>query len=167
MNHFPNNDRIYNYLFKPLLLIFGIVGLSGMARAQVLDWATSVGGKAVDDNRSLAVDHNGNIYLAGTFSDTADFNPGSATNMLVSAGRADAFLAKYDLESNYQWAIRMGGSAFDYGKDVAVDAQGNVYVIGYFVMKANFNPAGGDTLRAGLGMQDIFVAKYDVNGNYL
>lgn len=167
MKHFANNNCIYNSLFGPLLLILGMTGLSGIAHAQVLDWAVSVGGKAVDDNRSLAVDHHGNIYLAGTFSDTADFNPGSATDVLVPAGRADAFLAKYDPESNYQWAIRMGGSAFDYGKGVAVDAQGNVYVVGYFVMKANFNPAGGDTLHAGMGMQDIFVAKYDRDGNYL
>jgi len=153
-------------LLRTQLLFFYLL-LTGMtANAQALEWVQSMGGTAGDQSRSMATDKDGNVYVTGTFNGTADFNNRRGIDTLKSGGGTDIFLAKYDAAGKYLWAIKMGGTAADYGQGVTVDAAGNVYVVGYFVLKATFNPAGGDTLRAGAGFNDIFVAKYDANGNY-
>src|SRR4051812_22070785 len=47
------------------------------AFAASLGYARSVGGNTIDVNRGVAVDGNGNAYLAGYFAGTADFDPGA------------------------------------------------------------------------------------------
>ncbi len=149
-----------------LMLMLCLIAGSINTNAEVLEWARSTGGKSTDNSRSIAVDKNGNTYIAGTFYGTTDFNPGPGVDTLSPRGTQEAFLAKYDPNGNYLWAIRIGGDRADEGNAVALDEDGNVYVTGFFVFRAFFDPSGKDTLKAGAGFQDAFVAKYDSNGNY-
>ncbi|MDP1801225.1 MAG: SBBP repeat-containing protein [Bacteroidota bacterium] len=57
-------------------------------------WAINLGGTARDYAYSLAVDPSGNVYTTGWFEGTADFDPGSATVNLTSAGAFDIFILK-------------------------------------------------------------------------
>ena len=59
-----------------------------------LVWAGQMGGTGVDSARGIGVDTAGNIFVAGSFSGTADFDPGAGTYNLTSAGGADIFIAK-------------------------------------------------------------------------
>ena len=59
------------------------------------------------------------------------------------------------------FAFAIGGTEDDRGSDIAVDAQGNSYVIGSFADAADFDPGAGVTNLTGRG----FVAKYDSAGN--
>lgn len=154
-------------LFKSkLLLIFLCLSVGNIRlNAEELDWARSMGSSSVDNSNDVAVDKEGNTYVVGTFYGTVDFNPGAGIDTLGVAGGSDVFLAKYDVSGNYVWAIRVGGIRAEEGKAVAVDGDGNVYITGFFVFQASFN-GGVDTLKAGAGFQDIFVAKYDAKGNY-
>lgn len=60
-----------------------------------LVWAGQVGGQGPDLGESIAVDAAGAVYATGVFFGTADFDPGAATNSLVSAGVADVFVMKF------------------------------------------------------------------------
>lgn len=99
-------------------------------------WAKSWGGPYYDDCTCLAVDESGTVYGAGMFaSQTADFDPGPATNDLhadnptTDWGRVDVFLTKFDSSGNFQWAKSWGESNhWDAGQGVALDAMENVYV---------------------------------------
>ena len=62
---------------------------------QAYQWANSVGVSSDDFGYSVAVDASGNVYIAGYFSDTADFDPGIGTANLIAAGGHDIFFAKY------------------------------------------------------------------------
>ncbi len=127
-------------------------------------WAINIGSSGADWGQAVAVDDSGNVYLTGRFSGPADFDPGSGGDTLTSAGGLDMFVAKYDSSGNYRWANSMGGSGTDVAQAIAV-SRGNVYVTGVFnSATANFNPGG--TLAA-IGGLDVFLAKYDLNGNYL
>jgi hypothetical protein len=58
-----------------------------------------------------ATDASGNIYKAGGFFGTVDFNPGSGTANLTSySPGSDIYLAKYTSSGNYVWAFRVGVS---------------------------------------------------------
>jgi hypothetical protein len=74
----------------------------------------------------------------------------------MDLGTYDTFLSKYDVNGNVLWAKRAGGSDYDAGVSIAVDASGNAFVTGYF----NFSPInfGKDTLVCA-GELDIFLAK--------
>ena len=62
-----------------------------------------------------------------------------------------------------QWAVRAGESGDQEGVDVVVDLQGNGIVVGEFVGTVDF---GGGALTSA-GQADIFVAKYDSQGQHV
>ena len=75
------------------------------------------------------------------------------------------------LEPQWQWTVNAGGIAMDYPNSIAVDSQGNQYIIGRFEYTATF---GSHTLTAIEGEEDygkyntdLFVAKLDPSGNWL
>ncbi len=73
----------------------------------------------------------------------------------------DIFLVKYDDSGNVLWAKSAGGTDWDEGNSVAVDAYGNIYVTGYFDSPTiTFD---SDNLT-NAGNWDIFLVKYDASG---
>ncbi|MBI3134104.1 MAG: hypothetical protein HYZ14_05450, partial [Bacteroidetes bacterium] len=85
---------------------------------------------------SLDLDAAGNIYLAGVYSLTVDFDPSTGTQSKTSNGLADLFLAKYSSVGNYEWVYTNGGTAQDVLMDVEVSPGGSIRVVGH-----NENPA--------------------------
>jgi hypothetical protein len=57
-------------------------------------WAGQMGGAGTDEGRAIAVNGTGDIFVAGDFTDTADFDPGPGTYNLTSAGGYDFFVAR-------------------------------------------------------------------------
>ena len=68
---------------------------------------------------------------------------------------------------NFEWAKNMGGSNTDVGYSVITDATGNSYITGSFQGTADFDPSSSIANLVSNGANDFFVAKYDVDGNYL
>lgn len=93
-------------------------------------WALQWGGKHADAVRALAVDAAGNVYVAGTFQLTADFDAGDGRTLLTSAGRTDIFVLKLDAERRLAWAQQLGGEHADDVTALTVAADGTVYVGG-------------------------------------
>lgn len=98
------------------------------ARDDSLVWVLRMGGDAVgssytDTGRSIALDTQGNVYVAGEFYATADF--GSMT-LTVTAG-VDGFVAKINASGSFAW-VRQVANAI-YSRGVGVDGQGNVYAM--------------------------------------
>jgi len=115
-------------------------------------WAKQAGGIGNDEGYGITVDANGNSYITGCFySSSATF--GNTT--LTSSGYNNIFVAKLDSNGNWLWAKQAGGAIDDCGYDIALDANGNSYVTGFFMESANF---GTSTLTSS-GDRDIFVAK--------
>jgi hypothetical protein len=115
----------------------------------------------------------GSVYVTGDFSGTVDFDPGAGVSALTSAGGSvDVFVSKLDQAGNFVWARGMGGAtapSFDTGRDVAVDAAGNVLTTGFFTSPADFDPGPGQfLLDTGVnGSQAVFVSKLDAAGNFV
>jgi hypothetical protein len=133
--------------------------VAGYDSAGNLLWAKSAGGSDFDSGHAIAMDIAGNSYLSGIFSGTATFGGITLTN----AEGATHFIAKYSSSGNVLWAQKAGGGADDGSGVVAVDAAGNSYFTGWFSGTANF----GNTNLTSLGLDDLFVTKYDSAGHLL
>jgi hypothetical protein len=130
------------------------------------------GGTLAEGGQSVAVDSSGNIYTAGYFQGTVDFDPGAGTANLTSAGANDFFVSKLDASGNYVWAKSFGGSSTEWGFteteiSVAVDSLGNVYTVGNLYSTVDFDPGAGTANLTSGGADDVFVLKMDASGNYV
>lgn len=131
------------------------------------EWVKQIGGTGNDFGFSLALDVSGNIYTAGVFEGTVDFDPSVGTNNLTSSGGRDAFISKLDVSGNFIWAKNFGGMNDDQARSIAIDASGNVYTTGHFEGTADFDPSVGTYSLTSEGDQDIFIHKLDVSGNFV
>jgi hypothetical protein len=80
----------------------------------------------------------------------------------MSAGAADIFIAKLDNNGDHLWSYRFGGERSDTGFSVATGERGSVFLTGEFQQTVRF---GGEPLTSA-GYDDIFVAKFDLNGHH-
>ncbi|MBK9732783.1 MAG: T9SS type A sorting domain-containing protein [Chitinophagaceae bacterium] len=128
-------------------------------------WVKSMGGPIWDFALSVAIDGSGNVYTIGYFDGTADFDPGTSTYNLTSAGNYDVVISKLDASGNFIWADRMGGSDVDYGFEVTTDVAGNVFIAGEFKGTADFDPGTGVNNLTSQGTYDMFICKLDNAGN--
>ncbi|HPF89651.1 MAG TPA: SBBP repeat-containing protein, partial [Flavobacteriales bacterium] len=107
------------------------------------DWAISFGASSSDQGYSVTVDASGNVYTTGSFLGTADFDPGSGTANLTSAGPWDIFIQKLNASGNFVWANSFGDSSIDGGYSITTDASGNIFTTGHFAGTVDFNPGVG------------------------
>jgi len=107
-------------------------------------WNRTWGGTNAEVGMSVAIDDSDNIYLVGY---TGTFG----------AGGFDTFIVKYDINGNQLWNRTWGGSNNEYpyyNGGVAIGPSNDIYIT-------------GQTDSFGAGNYDVFIAKYDNNGNQL
>ena len=129
-------------------------------------WVKSFGSSSNDYGYSITVDDSGNVYTTGFFNGIIDFNPGTGTANLSSAGGLDVFVQKLDASGNFVWAKSFGSIGDDFGISIAVDTFGSVYTVGNFGGTVDFDPGAGTTNLSSVGRADIFVQKLDATGNF-
>jgi len=132
----------------------------------ILIWVQVITGVSTNFNYNINIcaDRQNNIYVDGMFADSLNF--GTAT-VLTPAGGQDIFFAKYSTSGVFQWYEDIGGansSINSYGLVMSKDNY--VYISGYFSGTIYFNPFNSSIFVSDHGIRDMFLAKYDVNGNY-
>ena len=128
-------------------------------------WAQSQGGVGMDTSKGIAVAADGCVYTIGRFVGTADFDPGSNTYNLTSAGGYDWYVSKLDSAGSFVWAKAWGGTADDDGRGIALSADGNVYITGRFQNTVDFDPGSDTTNLTTTDGTHLFIAKLDSAGN--
>ena len=126
-------------------------------------WANTIGAADGDVATSITIDAGGNVLITGWFtSPSITFG----TTVLTNAGTAssDFFIAKYDSAGNLIWAKSAGGTVNDRGQDVSTDGTGNIFVAGWYT-SPTINFGTGVLTNSGSATNEIFVVKYDPNGN--
>ena len=103
---------------KSLSLFFFTFLWVNTLQAQQLNfsWANAMGapntiGSASAVGISIAHDNFGNVFLAGTFQDTIDFDPGPGTTWVASTGAYDIFIAKFNIQGNLIWIKSFAGTS--------------------------------------------------------
>jgi hypothetical protein len=132
--------------------------LSGAAS---LLYSTFLGGMNRDLGQGIAVDANGRAYITGRTASIGDFplvNPLQAT----IGGDFDAFVAEIDPAqagaASLIFSTYLGGTGYDQGNAIALDADGNAYVTGYTGSATTF-PVLNPLQAAKSGGYDAFLSK--------
>lgn len=143
--------------------------LAKMTPAGSVVWAKGFGGLGAIRGQNIAFDRNENIYLTGVSSspfilfgtDTLFNIPGVGPPQ----DNVSQYIVKFDSTGAYQWGKTVGGLRYlGTGNCVAADQEGNVYVGGVFTDP--YVVFGSDTLF-NMGSENIFLVRYDTDGNLL
>lgn len=124
-------------------------------------WAKSFGSIALDRLTGMKSHDGINISISGYYSDTLIVDPDLDT--LFSSGTSDIFLARLDSSGSFEWAKGFGNEEFDQANGIAVDNNGSIYLTGFFADEVDF----GDFTIESAGEEDIFISKFDDQGNCL
>ncbi|MCT7997590.1 SBBP repeat-containing protein, partial [Laspinema olomoucense] len=114
-----------------------------------LIWTKQLGSESYEGSTGIAIAPSGEIYITGTTLGTLE-----GTNL----GSNDIFIAKYSINGDRLWTRQAGTSASDVPYSIVTDSIGNLYIVGQ---------TQGELEGANAGRRDIFISKYDSNGNLL
>lgn len=137
-------------------------------------WSFTFGGAGDDRANCITIDDQENIYLAGLFQGTADFDPAPGVVLdITSQGSSDIYILKLDQNGSLIWVKTIG----DYGggtdpqsaEGVAIDPAGNVLVTGVYKGIADFDPGVGIAEEEPVNDNffDVFILKLDTDGNFI
>jgi hypothetical protein len=119
----------------------------------IMQWSRQLGTVGNDRGYAIAIGANDEIYVAGVAG-------GLLPLARVHHGKWDIFIAKFDTSGNHLWTKEHGTADSESAADIAIGPSGNLYVTGS--TNGTLNAADGYA-----GMDDLFLGKYDANGNQL
>ncbi len=134
------------------------------ANGSTLAWSTCLGGGAVDEARSIALDGSDGVFVTG-FTSSADF-PLQGGLGTPWAGVENAFVARYGSAGALSWASLLTGSNWQKGWGIAATLSGEAVVVGQ-TASADFpvTPGAYDTT---LGADtDGFIVRFNADGTTL
>lgn len=143
-----------------LLLIFNIFFINCFVSQNY--WTQSSGGNNVDEAMDICINSSNETFVTGYFTNNSIFHPFSLTS--ISAGIPDGFIYKTNQNGQILWAKQFGGMGSDRGISCKVDNNGDLLVLGYYF---GTMVIGTTTLNSVSGSQDVFVAKFNTNGNLI
>lgn len=136
---------------------------------EYLYWFNALTLFAEDEGFSVAIDPQGNAYLTG-YTRSEDFCqvfgtvPGYHPTYF---GETDAFALKIKADgSGLAYCTFLGGSDWDAGRAIAVDSQGNAYVVGG-TWSIDFPITPGAVQSSLADLRDVFLVRLDPSGTQL
>ena len=128
-------------------------------------YSTFLGGNGLDASDGIAVDSADNAYITGVTT-SSNFPTTAGALHTTYGGATDAFVTKLNpAGSALVYSTFLGGSGFDTGASIAVDANNNAYVTGQ-TTSSNF-PTANPTQSALGGASDAFVSELNAAGSQL
>jgi hypothetical protein len=124
------------------------IGIIRMDGAATIDWSAVWGSEELEYPRRIAIDADGDVYVAGTTQGEFDQQP--------ALGGQDVFLTKWSASGQKLWTRMMASSEQETIDDLALDAEGNVYLSGATDGMLGSGPPGGEF--------DAVLAKWSPDG---
>lgn len=133
-----------------------------------LVWARAVSGPLFEKAYDIALDPDANILLTGNYNTGTDFDPNAGV-VVGNTSPSDMFVLKLDSASNFQWVRTVDENSIQptKGLRVTADAQGDVYLAGWFEGTMDADPGVGTTTLSSAGEEDVLLMKLDASGPVL
>ncbi len=133
-------------------------------------WVKTINVQYNGEGNEIRIDRQGDLVVTGNYK--GNLYIGSTTFPGNSPSWGDVFLMKLDVNGNFKWTKTAVGAYQDLPYALATDSVDNIYVTGTFANNLTFGTTtinsigwGNDAASANAGI-DIFLAKYDRNGNF-
>jgi hypothetical protein len=120
-------------------------------------WGKVMHGQGPKGLRDVVADPDGNIYVAGYFGGFLAMED----TLLQAQGERDGFVAKWDVEGNFQWVLRFGESGSVRAECLAIRNTAQLYLGGRFNGAISL---AGKTIQANTLDDDGFVAAVSASG---
>ncbi len=122
-------------------------------------WAVSLGGAEDARAKAVAIDAQGDVFVAGRFISAIDL--GSGSMVVAGGGKDDLFVAKLDgAKGDTIWGKVFGGTESEDFESIAVDAQSSAYLAGQVFGAVDF----GKHSVTPTSMSAAFALKLDSTG---
>ena len=123
-------------------------------------WVKKLGGYA----RTFDIDSDGNIYIAASFGGTIKVDD----TQITANGYDDAWLGKFNSSGSLQWIKRMYGSnGYETPISLTISHDGHPLLLGRISGVCSFEGVSSSIANSGgQNQQDMFLVKYNSNGNF-
>ncbi|MBC7886987.1 MAG: T9SS type A sorting domain-containing protein [Ferruginibacter sp.] len=128
-------------------------------------WAKSQGGNSTDIGYGIAISTSGNVYTAGLFSGTCDFDPGVGVYNMGGVG-PDTYISALDAAGNFLWAKHIAEGS-NGAHSISTNTLGDIVIAGVFSGTKDFDTGAGVFNITSSGSADIFILKLDGLGNFV
>lgn len=135
--------------------------------AQELKWVNQFGAMQLQESRDITVDGSGNVYTVGYFENTVDFDPGVGVFNLTAVGGRNLFVSKLNSDGEFIWALTSGGSGSNEATSIYIDANGDIFLTGYYQGTVDFDPGVGVSEFTSEGSYDVYVMKLNSSGDLI
>jgi hypothetical protein len=107
------------------------------------------------------------MAVGGAFNQAVDFNPGTAEEMITSAGKTDGFVTKLSTQGDYLWTMTYGNTDDDDVTGVCFDSTYNLLVAGNFRISMKLDSLGKTSEVSSAGSSDVFLVKLQQDGTFV
>lgn len=126
-----------------------------------------MGGTDDDQLNELKINSNNEIIIAGTFKNSADFDPDTTTHTINTNGyMEDVFIEKLSSTGTFVWVKSFGGYDGERLQGMCLDASDNIYSTGDFFMEVDFNPGPAVYNLTCYSGNNVYIQKLNTNGNF-
>jgi|GEM_PF-4661184 len=131
-----------------------------------IEWVRQVAGAANGGAGSrLSLDSAGSVILAGYFTESINFGPGTPT--LVSGGNEDSFITKWDATGTLLQVGQLSGLERVRVTGLTVGKDDVMTIVGWFAGTADLDPGSNELLVTTLDAQNGFILRMHSGGNVM
>ncbi len=129
-------------------------------------WLQQFGGSLNEYARKIKAGKNDELLVTCNFEGTVDFDPGTGTNNITSAGSSDVFIARLYTNGVLDWVRTIGNASGNQAPGIGIDEYGGIYSVGGFTGTLDTDPDATATsfLTAFGSAGDAVLIKLDSNG---
>ena len=131
--------------------------------------ARAIGGTGSESVDHMILDASGNLYLAGWFQNSVDFDPTPGTHVVVAKGGQGAggsYVLSLNSAGEYRWvdpigSVIAGESNLGIPSGLALQSDGSLWAVGRFFGRVTFDPTNPTVQSQSLGDADQYVVRFD------
>lgn len=126
-------------------------------------WVRQFAGPQNEGGTCLVAADNRSIFVAGTFDQSIDLDPGPGTDIRASGSTGiDIFIVRLDTAGNYVWGHNFQGGSNSPIRQLDLDGASTIIAAGSFAGTVDFDPSpGGTAILSSMGATDGYVLRLD------
>jgi hypothetical protein len=129
-------------------------------------WVRNWGYPGEETIKDIVVGGSDRIYVLGTYIGETDFDPDPWESVIKGYIYSGISLSRFNTDGDLIWVQTWEGGGFNRGPRLAVDDNGNLYIVGLFEGVLDFDPGPAINERTSNGDEDAYLLALDADGYF-